>query len=302
MTSGRPGPGAHGSLRAAGGCQHGLVSSPSDPPSDPLPDPVPGAGAGAGAVPPADRALLDFAVDVAREAGEVTRRWYQASDLAVDSKADGTPVTAADRAAERLVRERLADRFPADGVLGEEEPESPGSSGRRWIVDPIDGTKAFTRGVPLYSTLLALDDEHGPAIGVIVLPALSQAVYAGRGLGCWADGAPARVSSAPALDGCYLTASSYSHWDDRALLAVKHAGCHLRTWGDGYGYALVATGRADAMVDPTVEVYDVAPMPVIMAEAGGRFTSFDGAEGAAGGSGVATNGLVHDDLLKLLRA
>ena len=256
----------------------------------------------AGMTTPVDQGLLDLAVAVAREAGETTLHWFQAGDLAVERKADGTPVTEADRAAERLVRARLAEHAPGDGVLGEEEPEAAGSTGRRWIVDPIDGTKAFTRGVPLYSTLLALDDEHGPAIGVIVLPALSQAVYAGRGLGCWADGAPARVSSAPVLDGCYLTASSYSHWDDRALLAVKHAGCHLRTWGDGYCYALVATGRADAMVDPTVEVYDVAPMPVILAEAGGRFTSYEGAEGAAGGSGVATNGLVHDDLLKLLRA
>ena len=95
--------------------------------------------------------------------------------------------------------------------------------------------------------------------------------------------------------------SSYSHWDDEALLAVKHAGCHLRTWGDGYGYAMVATGRADAMVDPAVEVYDVAPMPVILSEAGGRFTSLDGRPGAGGGSGVATNGAVHDELLALLR-
>jgi histidinol-phosphatase len=251
--------------------------------------------------PPVDRALLDLAVDVAREAGEATLRWFRASDLAVDSKADGTPVTAADRAAERLVRERIGARFPDDGILGEEEPEAHGTSGRRWIVDPIDGTKGFTRGVPLYSTLLALDDEHGPAVGVIVLPALGQAVYAGRGLGCWVDGEPARVSDTASIDGAYLMSSSYSHWDDGALLAVKHAGCVLRTWGDGFGYALVATGRADAMVDPTVEVYDVAPMPVVLAEAGGRFTSVAGEPGAAGGSGVATNGPIHDDLLSLLR-
>ncbi|HEX6417188.1 MAG TPA: inositol monophosphatase family protein [Acidimicrobiales bacterium] len=266
-------------------------ATPVPPPADPL---APGA-------PPVDRALLDVAVELAREAGELTLRWFRATDLVVDSKADGTPVTAADRAAERLVRERLADRFPDDGVLGEEEAESPGTSGRRWFVDPIDGTKGFTRGVPLYSTLLALDDEHGPAIGVIVLPALGQAVYAARGRGCWFDGEPARVSATAALDGSYLTASSYTHWDDRALLAVKHAGCHLRGWGDGYGYALVATGRVDAMVDPTVEVYDVAPMPVILAEAGGRFSDVDGRPGAAGGSGVATNGLLHDELLGLLR-
>jgi histidinol-phosphatase len=263
------------------------------PAQGPATEPEPGA-------PPVDRALLDLAVDVAREAGETTLRWFRASDLAVDSKADGTPVTAADRAAERLVRERLGARFPDDGILGEEEPEAVGTSGRRWFVDPIDGTKAFTRGVPLYSTLLALDDEHGPAVGVIVLPALGQAVYAGRGLGCWADGAPARVSTTARLDGAYLSASNYTDWNDPVLLAVKHAGCELRTWGDGYGYALVATGRVDAMVDPVVEVYDVAPMPVILAEADGRFTSLAGEPAATGGSGLATNGLLHDELLALL--
>ena len=268
----------------------------------PSPDPTDPSPSATAAAPPVERALLDFAVDLARDAGESTLRWFRSSDLTVDSKVDGTPVTAADRASERLVRERLAEHFPDDGILGEEEPETAGTSGRRWIVDPIDGTKAFTRGVPLYSTLLALDDEHGPAIGVIVIPAMRQAVYAGRGLGCWVDGARAGVSATAALEGAYLTTSSYTHWDDDALLSVKHAGCLMRTWGDGYGYAMVATGQADAMVDPTVEVYDVAPMPVILAEAGGRFTSVTGEPGAAGGSGVATNGIVHDELLGLLRA
>jgi histidinol-phosphatase len=249
---------------------------------------------------PIERELLDFAVDLVRTAGEMTLRWFRSPDLAVDSKADGTPVTAADRAAERLVRERIAGRFPDDGVLGEEEPEVRGRSGRRWIVDPIDGTKAFTRGVPLYSTLLALHDGDGAALGVIGLPALGQVVYAGRGLGCWSDGRPARVSDTTTLDGAYVTTSGYNHWPDQALLAVKHAGCQLRTWGDGYGYALVATGRADAMVDPEVELYDVAAMPVILNEAGGRFTTVDGREDADGGSGVATNGRVHDQLLQLL--
>jgi histidinol phosphatase-like enzyme (inositol monophosphatase family) len=230
---------------------------------------------------PIEAQLLDFAVEVVAVAGELTP---------------------ADRAAERLVRERIAARFPDDGVLGEEEPELPGRSGRRWIVDPIDGTKAFTRGVPLYSTLLALHDHDGPALGVIGLPALGQAVYAGRGLGCWSGGRPARVSETSTLDGAYLTTSGYSHWSDDALLAVKHAGCELRTWGDGYGYALVATGRVDAMVDPAVDLYDVAAMPVILAEAGGRFTSLDGRDDAGGGSGVATNGRVHDELLGLLAA
>jgi histidinol-phosphatase len=250
--------------------------------------------------PPVDRSLLDFAVELVRDAGKATLSWFRDADLRVDRKSDGTPVTAADRAAERIVRERIGERFPGDGILGEEEPEAPGTSGRRWIVDPIDGTKAFTRGVPLYSTLLALDDEHGPAIGIIGLPALGQVVYAGRGLGCWADGQPARVSDTPELRHAYLTTSSFGHWPEDALLAVRRAGCELRTWGDGYGYALVATGRVDLMVDPTVERYDIAPMPVILAEAGGRFTSLSGEPGAGGGSGVASNGVLHDAALALL--
>jgi histidinol-phosphatase len=251
-------------------------------------------------LPPVDPQLLSFAVELSRRAGELTTRWFATDDLAVDTKADGTPVTQADRAAERFIREQLAEHHPDDSIIGEEEPPREGISGRRWILDPIDGTKAFTRGVPLYSTLLAFDDEHGPAIGVIGLPALGQLVWAGRGRGCWADGKPARVSETTSLDGAYLMSSSYSHWPEPALLGVKRVGMHLRTWGDGYGYAMVATGRADAMVDPEVELYDVAPMPVIFAEAGGRFTSFDGDPSPNAGSGVASNGRIHDDLLKLL--
>jgi histidinol-phosphatase len=154
--------------------------------------------------------------------------------------------------------------------------------------------------VPLYSTLLALDDEHGPAIGVIGLPALGQMVYAGRGLGCWADGRPARVSDTSELRHAYLTTSSFANWPEESLMAARRSGCELRTWGDGYGYALVATGRADVMVDPTAEVYDVAAMPVIIAEAGGRFSSLAGTPGAGGGNGVASNGTLHEAALAML--
>lgn len=252
--------------------------------------------------PPVDRNLLDFAVGLASDAGKLTTGWFSRMDLDVEHKADGTPVTEADRAAERYIRERLAEHHPEDTVIGEEESPVEGTSGRRWILDPIDGTKAFTRGIPLYSTLLAFDDEHGPAIGVIALPALGQVVWAGRGLGCWWDGRVAKVSATVSLNGAYLMSSSYSHWDEDALLGVKRAGMVLRTWGDGYGYALVATGRADAMVDPEAELYDLAPMPLILAEAGGRFTSLEGDPSPAGGSGVATNGRIHDALLSVTRS
>lgn len=251
-------------------------------------------------IPPCDPKLLDDALAIATEAGEATLRWFRTADLKVEHKVDGTPVTEADRASEAIVRRRVAEAHPADGVLGEEEAETHGTSGRRWIVDPIDGTKAFARGVPLYSTLLAVEDEHGVAAGVIVVPALAERVWAGRGLGCFHDARPCRVSEVSALSDAYLTSSSYSHWPEEALLAVRRSGMAMRTWGDGYGYLLVATGRMEAMVDPVVAPYDVAPMPVILAEAGGRFTDLSGREGYDGGSGVATNGVLHDEVLALL--
>lgn len=251
-------------------------------------------------VPAVERDVLDYAVGLARDAAAITLRWFTSSDLVVQTKPDGTPVTDADRRAEHWIRERLARDHPDDGIIGEEEGTSDTATPRRWVIDPIDGTKAFVRGVPLYSTLLAYDDEHGPAVGVIVLPALEQVVWAGRGRGCWLDGHSTGVSATARVTDAYLMSSSFSHWDEAALLAVKRAGASLRTWGDGYGYALVATGRADAMVDPQVRLYDVAPMPVILAEAGGRFTSLTGDPSPAVGSGIATNGRIHDELLALM--
>ncbi|MDQ1441393.1 MAG: hypothetical protein QOG97_1621, partial [Acidimicrobiaceae bacterium] len=174
------------------------------------------------------------------------------------------------------------------------------STGRTWILDPIDGTKAFTRGVPLYANLLALEDEHGSAVGVINIPALGQLLWAARGQGCFLNGLPARVSDRDTLDGAYCSSSGYESWDEAALLAVKRAGMVLRTWGDGYGFLLVASGRVDAMVDPAAERYDLAPMAVILAEAGGRFTDLAGRPTTAGGSAVATNGRIHDALLGCL--
>ncbi len=251
-------------------------------------------------IPNADPALLDEAVELIRAAGEATLRWFRDDELAIDRKGDGTPVTQADREAERLIRAELAVRHPDDGVLGEEEPETHGTSGRRWILDPIDGTKAFTHGVPLYSNLLAIEDEHGIAVGVINIPALGETVWAGRGLGCFCNGQPVRVSTVASVAESYISTSGFSPWSDQAILTLQGTGAHLRTWGDGYGYVLVATGRVDAMVDPVAELYDLAPMPVILAEAGGRFTSLDGEDGPGHGSGIATNGLLHESILATL--
>jgi histidinol-phosphatase len=248
----------------------------------------------------ADPRELDDAVAMVREAGELTMRWFRSASLTIDAKGDGTPVTEADRAAERLLRERIAERWPDDAITGEEEEDRPGTSGRTWIIDPIDGTKTFTCGVPLYTNLLALHDDDGAVIGVINVPALGICVWAGRGLGCFENGDAARVSDTTSLDGAYLSSSGFDHWRDEALLAAKAAGAHLRTWGDGYGFVLVATGRIDAMVDPMAAVWDVAPMPVILAEAGGRFTDISGNPGVGTGGAIATNGLLHDAVLGLV--
>jgi histidinol phosphatase-like enzyme (inositol monophosphatase family) len=247
------------------------------------------------------KVLLEEVVELAREAGDLTLGWFRQAGLAVDVKADRTPVTEADRAAERLVREALARRHPDDGIIGEEEGSVTGRSGRSWVIDPIDGTYGFIHGVPLYSTLLAVLDEHGPVAGAIHLPALSETVFAARGLGCFTgDGTPCRVNDRPGLLGAAVMSSGVGHWPPGTLDAVQASGATVRTWGDGYGYALVATGRVEAMVDPIVSIWDLAPMPVIIGEAGGRFTTLDGRVDLQGGSGVATNGVVHDELLAVL--
>jgi histidinol phosphatase-like enzyme (inositol monophosphatase family) len=250
--------------------------------------------------PPADQNVLDEAVTLARMAGDFTLAYFRAPDLMVEAKHDGTPVTEADRGAERLLRAELARRHPDDGIYGEEEGESEGSTGRRWIIDPVDGTQAFTHGVPLYVNLLAVEDEHGIVAGVINMPALAETVWAGRGLGCFCNGVPSHVSDQKELSASYVCSSGYDYWDEDALLRLKRSGLRMRTWGDGYGYALVATGRIEAMVDPVAAVYDLAPMPVIVEEAGGRFTDFTGKSDVGGGNGLATNGAIHEALLAVL--
>jgi histidinol phosphatase-like enzyme (inositol monophosphatase family) len=244
--------------------------------------------------------LLEEAVELVHHAGELTLGYFRSASLAIDLKADGSPVTKADRQAEHLIREELALRHPGDGIVGEEEGTKLGETGRRWFVDPIDGTIAFTRGVGTYTNLLAMEDELGVALGVINVPALGETVYAARGLGCWWNGSPAKVSERDDLTESYLCTSAFDNWEDAAMLAVKRAGVQLRTWSDGFGYALVATGRVDAMTDMQAESYDVAPMPVILSEAGGRFTDLHGMPRHDGGSALASNGLIHDALLGLL--
>jgi histidinol phosphatase-like enzyme (inositol monophosphatase family) len=240
---------------------------------------------------------VELGLAMAAEAGRMSRQFFDARDLRVERKADGSPVTRADREIELALRESVAAGFPGDGFAGEEYPDTDGDSGYRWIVDPIDGTKSFVRGVPLYANLIALEHDGEIVFGVINLPSAGILVHAERGGGCWRNGVRVQVSDRPELAGAYVMATWLEDWDPSAIGNLHAQGVVLRTWGDAFGYAMVACGHADAVVDYSAHTFDLAPMPVIIAEAGGRFTSLDGRAVFDAGNGVASNGLIHDALL-----
>ena len=247
--------------------------------------------------------LLAAAADVARLAGAVAlRRWR--TGLAADTKADGSPVTLADREAEQAARAWLAERFPADAVLGEEFGATPGTSGRRWLLDPIDGTKAFLRGVPLWGSLVAVLEGERVLAGAASFPAVDEHLWAAPGEGCWHDGSRCRVSGVGALaEACVLTTDLSGYPDDarRAGWERLARAAHVsRTWGDCYGYLLVATGRAEAMLDPVMNPWDIACLQPIVTEAGGVFTDWAGRPTALGESAVATNAALAAEVRALL--
>ncbi|MEL7266122.1 MAG: inositol monophosphatase family protein [Planctomycetota bacterium] len=259
-------------------------------------------------------------LDIAIAAGQETLQHFGATTLEVESKSDASPVTIADRAAERRVREIIKADFGSDAVLGEEFDPKLGSSGYRWVVDPIDGTKSFICGVPLYSTLLALElvgggneDSGEPTVntlgGVILIPALGEIVVAAQGLGAWnRRGQDAwirsRVSNKSSIDQAIFVTSQVDSFDRRqagdAYKRLESESYISRTWGDGYGYLMVATGRADIMVDPICNAWDVAAIAPIVEEAGGKFTDWKGVATTRGGDGIGTNGHLHDAVLNLL--
>ncbi len=247
--------------------------------------------------------LLQFAVELARGAGDITLEYFRKKPE-TSKKSDGSYVTIADRQAESYLRKEIAKRFPDDGVLGEEEGELQGRSGRRWIVDPIDGTFAFVHGVPFYGVLIALEIEEELNVGVINIPALGEIVSAASGLGCFLNGEPTRVSSTSELKDALLLATDFTacpkYGFGRAAELLQERAKASRTWGDCYGYVLVATGRADVMLDPVMNLWDCAPMLPIMEEAGGTFTDWHGVRTANGGNSIATNGVLYDEVMTLL--
>ncbi|MGH7459315.1 MAG: histidinol-phosphatase [Longimicrobiaceae bacterium] len=248
--------------------------------------------------------LLDFAVGLARRAGQLTLEHFQ-SGTASEIKADGTPVSAADRQAERSMREEIERRFKDDGIVGEEFGESRPRARRRWILDPIDGTRSFLRGVPLYGVMIGLEEEGEAVLGVLHFPALGgETVYAARGAGCWWDGQRARVSGVERLSQALLLTTDAERlanqgrgreWDH-----LRGRASFVRTWGDCYGHALVATGRAEAMLDPVLAAWDAAALLPIVEEAGGVFTDWSGEPTHLGGSGVSTNRRLAAELRAVL--
>jgi histidinol-phosphatase len=246
--------------------------------------------------------LLEFAVDVSWRAGRATLAYFQ-TDVPTELKADDSYVTIADRESERIARDMIETRFPGDAILGEEMGEVRSDARRRWIIDPIDGTFSFVHGVPLYGVLIGVEEEGEAVVGVLHFPALNETVYAARGEGCWWNGRRALVSACDHFESALVLTSEVldpngprtADWN-----RLRGRARHARTWGDCYGYALVATGRAEAMLDPVVKLWDTTAVRPVIEEAGGVFTDWNGEPSHRNGSAVATNAALARDVRELL--
>ncbi len=245
--------------------------------------------------------VLDFAIDAAWQAGRITLQYFQ-TGVEVEEKADESPVTAADKGAETKLRELIEARFPNDGIVGEEHDDKEGTTGRRWIVDPIDGTKSFVHGVPLYGVMVGVEVDGEPAVGVVHFPALNEMICAAKGLGCSWNGRPARVSDISDMkDATVILTSMKMHGKGEEIERICSQAKLVRGWGDCYGYMLVATGRAEVMLDPIMNVWDCAALAPIMEEAGGTFTTWSGEATIWGEEAVGTNGVLYDTVMGLIR-
>jgi histidinol-phosphatase len=247
---------------------------------------------------------LDFALDAAWQAGRITLGYFQ-SGITAERKADNSPVTIADKQAEQKLRELISHAYPDHGIIGEEFGQQTSSSGLIWTVDPIDGTKSFVQGVPLYAVLLALTDGKRPLVGVAHFPALNETVYALQGGGCFWNGRRCHTSTVDVLSDAVLVASEiggYSQYSKQdAWERLVNATYIQRTWGDAYGYVLVATGRAEVMLDARMAVWDCGPLQVILEEAGGTFTDWKGIPTIYAGESIASNGPLFDTVMKLIQ-
>lgn len=250
------------------------------------------------------RERYQFALRIAHLAGHNTLQYFR-KDFTVITKDDDSPVTDADRTSEELLRAEIEQHYPDDGIIGEEFGEKKGSSDFTWVLDPIDGTKSFVRGFPGYGNLVGMLENGEPTIGVINCPALGEMVSAYRGGGCFLNGRPCRVSQTAAISRATVCSSDFRDvartWGPQTLLNIWES-CGLpRSWGDCYGYLLLATGRIDIMIDPELKIWDLAALIPVILEAGGRITDLDGKTSVYNTSCVATNGIIHPDVLRVLR-
>jgi histidinol-phosphatase len=247
---------------------------------------------------------LSFALELADVADEIALARFRATDLVVETKPDLTPVSEADRAAEKALRARIESERPGDGVVGEEFGETTVDNGRRWILDPIDGTMNFVRGIPNWGTLIALEQEGEVVVGVASAPALHRRWWAARGAGAFANGERIRVSRVAAVEDallCYTYAPAFDVYGLGEQFRALAARCwQARGFGDYWGHMLVAEGSADIAVEPVMNLWDNAPLIVIVEEAGGRFTDLQGRRTIDGEGAVTTNGLLHDDVLEAI--
>ena len=248
--------------------------------------------------------LLDFAIETAYLAGRLTLGYFQ-TGTAVDTKDNNTPVTEADLKAEQLIRSRIEKNFPDHAILGEEFGTS-GTEGasHRWLIDPIDGTKSFVRGVPLYGVLIALEQEGEIIVGVVYFPALDEMVYASQGAGCYWNGRPVQVNSTERMSQAVVSCTDPHRFGQfgraEAWERIKQASYYRVGWTDAYGHALVATGRIEVMLDPIMNPWDCGPFPVILREAGGYFGDWSGNETVYGNEALCTTRSLLPEMLGLI--
>ena len=256
-------------------------------------------------MPESLRTYLDFAVETAYLAGRLTLAHFQ-TGVQPEMKADDTPVTIADRQAEALIRSRIEKKYPRQTIVGEEYGlKEAGEGHHRWFIDPIDGTKSFVRGVPLYAVLLGLEIEGQVEVGVAYFPALDEMVAAASGEGCWWNGRRARVSEVTALEQgvvAFTDVANFERYGRAAAWArIQNATYYRAGWGDAYGHALVATGRAELMLDAIMSPWDCAPFPPILREAGGYFGDWQGKRTIYGSEAMSTTLALLPEALALIQ-
>lgn len=253
---------------------------------------------------------FELAKAIAIEAGKSTLQFFCQDNFEVIKKDDGSPLTKADQTAEKLMRERIEAAFPNDGIVGEEFGIKEGTESVRWILDPIDGTKSFISGVPLYGTMVGIEIDGKANIGVCYFPGLEEGIFARIGSGCFhfkgeLDNAkPTRVSEKRSLADGVLVTSDSATFDERDAAGLwkklESSVYFCRSWGDAYGYMLVATGRVEVMIDPILSIWDAAAVMPIIEEAGGRFTDWKGEPGIEAGEAIGSNGHVHNEVIQLI--